>query len=631
MTNQETPKPYSRNHLAAVLLAAEGWHVFPIRRGTKVPLTAHGFYDGTTNRQQIDAWWRAAPAAGVGIRTGHVSRLLVLDIDPRNGGDNMITALQAQFDVLPATPEVITGGGGRHLYFTLPTDVPTPGVTALWPGLDVKADGGYVVAPWTTHASGQEYQWAPGRSPKDLKPVPAPAWLLEALTARNADPWAYQDERPEIGELDRGTGALIIPAGKRNATLTSLAGTLHRKSVSTASILAACLAENTSKCQPPLPDHEVEAIVRSITSRYRPEPGEEVGEHVKPDRLQFAAILPMLSNDPPAIQWLLPQRLAFGDVGLLVGPAGVGKSWLALDMAVAGGMGLPIWGDARSARPLQTMIIDEENTQEEVHRRLRALVKAWQITPETLAARLWLANPCQGFSFRDPTYIRALHKRVAELRPDLIILDSTVAVSTMPDENDAVGVRRFFHDHLYPLRAIAGSTILCLHHANKAVYQKQRMVEDAGLIRGSSDFAAAADAAMVILPLGDGRFTVKSVKVRRGRPARAVVMSIVDGQGGGARPLVMRRDDGDLQSPPTLADRVERLFIQSPEPKTATQVLTLLRVSDPNIADKSVRNVLSKLVANGTLGHATNQYQLVSDPAGIPRKSIPTCRPPATP
>ena len=140
------PTPADGPALAAALeYAARGWHVFPCRAGEKIPATAHGFKDATTDPETIRAWWTASPSANVAMPTGKVSGLAVLDIDPRNDGDLEWQMLVAQIGE-PVAPRVRTPSGGTHLYFACPAAGLASRV-GLKPGIDLKADGGYVLAP----------------------------------------------------------------------------------------------------------------------------------------------------------------------------------------------------------------------------------------------------------------------------------------------------------------------------------------------------------------------------------------------------------------------------------------------------------------------------------------------------
>jgi hypothetical protein len=123
----------------------------------------------------VRGWWRRWPEANVGVVTGAVSDLVVLDVDPRHGGDERLTRLEDDHGDLPPTPEVVTGGSGRHLYFAHPGRTVATG--PLTDGLDLKGDGGLVVAPPSVHHSGAAYRWQSGRGPDDLPRAPLPRWL----------------------------------------------------------------------------------------------------------------------------------------------------------------------------------------------------------------------------------------------------------------------------------------------------------------------------------------------------------------------------------------------------------------------------------------------------------------------
>lgn len=147
----------------------------------KHPRTRHGVKDATTSPTQILASLKLYPNANVGVATGERSGLLVVDEDPRNGGTETLAELERTYGPLPRTVEVITGGGGRHLYFKHPGG----GVRLrgkLGKGVDVKGEGGYVVGPGSLHASGAFYRWAEGLDPDSVDIAPLPDWMLSMLT-----------------------------------------------------------------------------------------------------------------------------------------------------------------------------------------------------------------------------------------------------------------------------------------------------------------------------------------------------------------------------------------------------------------------------------------------------------------
>lgn len=134
--------------------------------------------------EQVAAWWRRWPDANLGVVTGVVSGVVVLDVDPRNGGDVSLADLQVAWGRLAPTVESATGGGGRHLWFAVSHPVPS---AVLAEGLELKGEGGMVVVPPSLHASGGVYRWVPGRRPGVTEMEAVPAWL-EALARGMAPP-----------------------------------------------------------------------------------------------------------------------------------------------------------------------------------------------------------------------------------------------------------------------------------------------------------------------------------------------------------------------------------------------------------------------------------------------------------
>jgi len=243
---------------AAQDYAARGWPVIPLHwpdggrcscgedcgnNAAKHPLVKHGKDDATTDADTIRQWWRRWPKANIGVATGN--GLLVVDIDPRNGGDESLRDLGE----LPDTVTALTGGGGQHLLFGVSQDCQSK-AGALGPGLDVKCAGAYVVAPPSKHVSGRRYEWESGRAPDEIALAPLPDAIAVRLKKNERKP------AEEIGEC--------IPEGKRHDILVSLAGTMRRRGMSERAIAAALLAENEDRCDPPLPEREVESIATSV-------------------------------------------------------------------------------------------------------------------------------------------------------------------------------------------------------------------------------------------------------------------------------------------------------------------------------------------------------------------------------
>jgi hypothetical protein len=166
----------------------------------------------------LEAWFHRWPDSNLAVVTGVTSGVVVLDVDPRNGGDDELSALERRHGPLPPTPEVRTGGGGVHLYFTYPEH--PVATTIVGPGLDLKADGGLVVVPPSIHASGHPYEWEAGADPDALPLAELPHWLrptgADPRAARPGGPAPARStiDRKEFAELWRALGVDVLPGDR---------------------------------------------------------------------------------------------------------------------------------------------------------------------------------------------------------------------------------------------------------------------------------------------------------------------------------------------------------------------------------------------------------------------------------
>lgn len=196
----------------------------------KHPLTPNGFKDATTDQARISEWWSKWPDANIGMPTGAAPGLLVVDVDPRNGGDESLDELLAKYGAFPNTAEQLTGGGGLHIvlrYFGGP--VPK----TLAPGIDLKGDGGYIVVAPSLHLSGKRYHWEGIEGPEALlHPAELPTWLLHYITGGKRAEELHGTIPYELPE--------IIPDGEKHNAIVSLIGTLMKRGVPREAAFAAC-------------------------------------------------------------------------------------------------------------------------------------------------------------------------------------------------------------------------------------------------------------------------------------------------------------------------------------------------------------------------------------------------------
>lgn len=162
---------------AALDYLSRGWSVIPVRERAKRPAVAWKTYQTRlVSEATLRDWFHRSPDYNVAIVTGALSGLVVVDVDPRHGGDNSLRRLEKEHGALPKTMESITGGGGRHLYFSHPGGE-IHNRANIEPGIDLRGDGGCIVAPPSVHPSGKRYRWKKGHGPGQVKPARLPDWL----------------------------------------------------------------------------------------------------------------------------------------------------------------------------------------------------------------------------------------------------------------------------------------------------------------------------------------------------------------------------------------------------------------------------------------------------------------------
>jgi len=213
----------------------------------KHPLTANGVKDATVDAEQIKKWWTEHPAANIAIATGKRSGITVLDVDVKSRGMESLEEIEAQLEPLPDTPTVITGGGGRHYYFSFADVSSKANAIPDYPGLDIRSEGGYVIAPYSTHISGRRYEWEAEATLTSVAVAPFPQFLLDLI--KNSTPAPGEAFVNVPGVLDG------IPEGERDDSLFRYACRLRAKKMNKeeAEVL---ILEAAARCKPPFTDEE---------------------------------------------------------------------------------------------------------------------------------------------------------------------------------------------------------------------------------------------------------------------------------------------------------------------------------------------------------------------------------------
>lgn len=501
------------NQLAAALrYAALGWPVFPLHTPSgegcsclasdcksigKHPRTMDGFKSATTEETRIRGWWRTWPLANIGIAAGARSGFFVVDVDPDKGGDASLGVLLSEHGQLPETVEALTGSGGRHILLAHPGR-PIPNSTSrLGAGLDVRGDGGYIVAAPSLHKAGTTYEWQPGCAPGQCSLALAPEWLLELLRppapppAQASADRAYARATAYIARMPQA----ISGAGGHDSLWDVALACVRGFRLSESEALALILSDYNPRCDPPWSEKEILHKVRDAEAhaqvpygylldaeRGQPpprEPGSDDGEPAKAkSRLGLQPVARLLAEIIPPTEWLISPWLEAGSVAALVAPPNLGKTLLAL------------WFATQTKG--RVAIIEEEGGkrgfQKRIDRALRAVGGDTGRIDYAFKPRISLMNRADILALSDELKAYAF-----------VIIDSFARVTTGVEENDTkeMGI---IVSHLDYIRERTGATSFSLHHTAKSKW-KPGEVPRLGDGRGSSAFEAGMDTVLALAPV----------------------------------------------------------------------------------------------------------------------------------
>ena len=329
---------------AAIEYHRRGFSVAPVEPRGKKPLIMWQRYQ--TERAEpgeIKKWFADSPAANVGIVTGAISDLVVVDIDT----DEARTGLKkivGDCD-LDSVPRSRTGKGWQ-LFFKHP-GVSIQNRAGAIPGLDVRGDGGYVVAPPSIHPNGKQYKWEVPLT-EELPKLPVELFRLISSPANGT---GYR-ERFNTAQALNG-----VPEGERDSTLFRLACKLRSADVPQ-DIAQTLLLEAAKNCEPPFSERiALEKVIRAY-SRYSPN-GTRPQSEKQPDfRIQFLSMKELLHLPPDPTRWLWDQTLPAAGASVLVSKPKIGKSTFAANLALAIARGLPFLGRNTQQSPVAYLSLD---------------------------------------------------------------------------------------------------------------------------------------------------------------------------------------------------------------------------------------------------------------------------------
>lgn len=386
---------------------------------------------------------------------GAASGRVVIDIDPRHGGAEALAEWEKANGELPYTLTADTGGGGCHFHYRYPEGVGRvpSGANVLGPGVDVRGDGGYVVAPPSPHASGRAYAWQDPEMHLETMPLA----LLEALRAKAPS-----------GALTGAPDTRSVSEGGRNVTLTRLAGRLRRAGLEAEEILVALRMANDRACVPPLPDKEVATIAGSI-GRREGDPLVDAAEQVP---LVSVGADELCAMDLPPRAYILAPVFQEKNLAMIFAERGMGKTLIGVGwaLAIATGGRFLRWS---APSPRRVLYIDGELPVETLQKRVKDVARSAGLrVPGNLRIITPDLQPGAGVmpNLATPEGRAPILAAIEAEAPEVVFLDNLSTLVRGGEENDAESWQEM-QDFLVQLRSRRISVVM-LHHTGKNGLQR---------------------------------------------------------------------------------------------------------------------------------------------------------------
>jgi len=484
---------------AALRYAKLGLAVIPLRPHGKIPIFGEWQKIASRDEALVSRWFTQNPDCNVGIATGPKSNCFVLDVDIAKGGQDSFDELLAKHGRFPDTWQQITGSGGFHLFFRWPTFT-VHNAADLLPGIDIRGDGGQVVAPPSIHACGNTYQWDGLSEIEDTPLAEAPEWLLDLLQGRTARVAPTLDA---VGER--------IPTGTRHKVLVSMAGTMRRMGLNASEILAA-LSQVNNRCEVPKEPAQLQQIAESMM-RYQPSDRDlfktanslwrvTKAREIEQESAKQAAQADLQSFEVKIVDGLEVYRtpatelncvvdgLLFHGLTIFAGTPKSGKSWTALQLALSVANGTRFLGARDVLRPGLVLYVALEENESRTGSRMRKL--QGEETP-------YLQNIRMVYSLKPLMQggKEQLDELMDKLSPSLTVIDTFVACVGNSGGKGG-NVFRSEYSEVSTITKLAEkhkTAIFLIHHKRKTV---PGMASGLDSVAGSAGMTAAVDSIWTI-------------------------------------------------------------------------------------------------------------------------------------
>ena len=484
-----------------------GFSVVPVGQDKKPINHWKEFQERLMTEGEAEVLFARRETTGVGIVTGKLSDLFVLDVE--RGAD------MSQIPTLPPTLVCLTGGGGKHHYFRYPEGhVIKNSARKIADKMDIRAEGGYAIAPPSLHPSGKRYSWEDPKMLVRASILPAPDWLLDLV------------KKPLKKQLDSQSLFAGVDEGRRNESAASIAGKLisYLPEKDWENVAWPLTLAWNDRNRPPLQERELRSVFESISERERKSSNHQEPAHDG----RLWSIADIMAHEFGEAQWLVQSLIPSRGIVALSGHPGSFKTWLTLEIAKSVAMGTSFLERFATTQGA-VLMIDEENQLKHLKQRFSLLGIPREASIHYFSQR--------GSRLDEPRDVKFLRGVIHEHDIKLVVIDSLIRVHGQ-DENDARGMARVVRG--FQMLTAVGTSILFTHHHRKTGIGPSNPSQN---LRGSSDILAAVDSHIAI-EQKDGQLIIRQTKLRQ---AEAIIPFTIEVKKDSGRVSFVHKGEVDEQ------------------------------------------------------------------------------------
>lgn len=436
----------------------QGVSIVPIPHKEKSPSIPWKEYQSRVATEEEVKMWFKDKQQNVGIVTGEVSGITVVDVDVDKGGRESIVKLGI------SSPITALSSRGFHLYYKYCPDDRIKTVVGVLPGIDIRSEGGIIVAPPSIHASGKRYMW---RDTLPFNKMRLPDFPLDKFNL-------FTTERTLTGRINKpGWVSDVLndlKTGQRHQQFSKIIGKLNSQGWEVIEILT-LLTPHAKECNFNLT--ELENQIKSMCVRYSDQ--RPVGYNMSPTGTvtetvdESYNVSSFLQLEDKA-EWIVDKMIANNTIGFFSGLQQSCKTWVLMDLAIESAITDGMWLGKFPTKKCKVLYIDQERFKGETKRRFQGLIKSKNIGLNELDENLVLK--C-GTSIRIdlPNSFNAFRKELERIKPKLVLIDSMATFHTSEDSSrtDMQNVM----EKIKSLRTEFGCTFIFIEHENKGVYWKE--------------------------------------------------------------------------------------------------------------------------------------------------------------